>query len=115
MNDYNIGDIVFVLKYKYKSGHEGTAHFFVMIDENQGIELYDYLGFLISSNTDKRTYPYNRILNKDKVNNLRKDSIVKCDDLIEIDKSQIAFKIGHVTKEKLEEFIDTYQKYLNDY
>ena len=42
-----------------------------------------------------------------------KDSIVKCDDLIELDSKEIAFKIGSVTEIELMKFLDTYEKYLN--
>lgn len=41
-----------------------------------------------------------------------KDSIVKCDDLIELDENLIKFKIGEVTLEDLMRFITTYEKYL---
>jgi hypothetical protein len=46
------------------------------------------------------------------LNKLKKDSIVKCDDLIKISEEDIKFKIGEVTEYELEIFIDTYSKYL---
>ena len=53
-------------------------------------------------------------MKKNDTNNLRQDSIVKCDDLIEISENEIRFKIGPVTEEDLSKFIDTYSKYLNE-
>ena len=48
------------------------------------------------------------------INNLRENSIVKCDDLIEISETNIKFKIGTVEQEDLERFIDTYSRYLEE-
>lgn len=111
MKKFNIGDIVFVGKYEYKSGQIGQNHSFVIIDDGQAIDI-NYFGFLLSSNMSKATYPFNETLNKDNINCLRKDSIVKCDDLIELTENEIQFKIGSVTQEDLERFLDTYEKYL---
>ena len=113
MKKYNIGDIVFVSNYKYMSGKFGQNHIFVIIDDGQAVDI-NYFGFLLSSHTEKASFPYNESLNKNKTNNLRKDSIVKCDDLIEITENEIQFKIGTVTQEDLERFIDTYSKYLEN-
>ena len=33
LKKYNIGDIVFVSKYKYKNGNDGENHSFVIIDD----------------------------------------------------------------------------------
>ena len=107
MKSFGIGDIVFVSNYEYKSGNVGQNHSFVIIDIN-------YFGFLLSSHVEKATYPYNEKLDKNNINNLRQDSIVKCDDLIEISENDIRFKIGTVTEEDLNKFIDTYSKYLDE-
>lgn len=112
MKKFKIGDIVFVSNYEYKSGKTGQNHSFVIIDDGQAVDI-NYFGFLISSQINKSTYPYNQIINKNDGNNLLKDSIVKCDDLIEISEKDIKFKIGVVTKEELNKFINTYEKYLN--
>ena len=109
MKLFNVGDIVFVLNYKYKNGNSGQNHIFVIIDDGQ-----DYFGFLLSSQINKSTYPYNHFLNKNKMNNLYKNSIVKCDDLIKISESDIQFKIGEVTESELNRFIDTYENYLEN-
>lgn len=112
MKKYSIGDIVFVAKYEYKSGQIGENHSFVIIDDGQAIDI-NYFGFLLSSNVNKASYPFNEVLNKDNDNNLRKDSIVKCDDLIQLTETEIQFKIGSVAEEDLKRFLDTYEKYLD--
>lgn len=113
MKKFRIGDIVFVSNYEYKSGNVGQNHSFVIIDDGQAIDI-NYFGFLLSSHVEKATYPYNEKLDKNDVNKLREDSIVKCDDLIEISENEIRFKIGTVTEEDLNKFIDTYSKYLDE-
>ena len=113
MKRFSIGDIVFVSNYEYKNGNNGQNHSFVIIDDGQAIDI-NYFGFLLSSHLDKATYPYNEELNRNDTNNLHRDSIVKCDDLIEISENEIKFKIGTVTQEDLERFVDTYSKYLDE-
>lgn len=113
MKQFCIGDIVYVSNYKYKSGIDGTNHSFVIIDDGQAIDI-NYFGFLLSSQLEKATYPYNETLIKNNTNNLHKDSIVKCDDLILISESEIQFKIGQVTEADLEKFISTYERYMNE-
>ena len=113
MKKFNIGDIVFVAKYMYKENTGGQRHSFVIIDEGQAIDI-DYFGFILSSKINKATYPYNEKLNKDNTNKLLKDSIVKCDNLIGISENEIQFKIGSVTEEDLNRFINTYSRYLEE-
>lgn len=113
MKKFNIGDIVFVSNYEYKSGNVGKNHSFVIIDDGQAIDI-NYFGFLLSSHIEKATYPFNEKLERNDSNKLREDSIVKCDDLIEISESEIRFKIGTVTEDDLNKFIDTYSKYLDE-
>ncbi len=113
MKKFSIGDIVFVANYEYKSGENGQNHSFVIIDDGQAVDI-NYFGFLLSSQLSKVTYPYNERLNKDTVNNLNKDGIVKCDDLIEISEKEIQFRIGSVAQEDMERFINTYAKYLEE-
>lgn len=113
MKKFNIGDIVFVSNYEYKNGATGTNHSFVIIDDGQAVDM-NYFGFLLSSKTEKSTYPYNESLNKNQTNGLKKDSIVKCNDLIEIAKREIVFKIGYVEQVELERFMNTYMKYLQE-
>ena len=59
---------------------------------------------LISSNLDKLKFNSNVLLEKDKNNNLHKDSIVKTDVVYKILNEQIIFKIGKVDYEKIEEY-----------
>ncbi len=95
----------------YKNGARGSNHFFVIIDEEQAID-FNYFGFLLSSNINKVSFPYNRLLEKNSQNGLLKDSIVKCDDFIKIENHQIAFKIGSVTEDDLISFLNIYEKFL---
>jgi len=111
MKKFSIGDIVFVANYEYKNGTTGQNHSFVIIDDGQAVDI-NYFGFLLSSNVTKSTYPYNEELNKDSRNHLKKNSIVKCDDLIEIVENEIKFKIGSVAESDLERFLNAYEKYL---
>lgn len=114
MKKFNIGDIVFVAKYSYKSGEVGENHFLVIIDDGQAIEIDSYFGFLLTSNEKQLKYPYNKALKKNSTNNLYKDSVVKCDDFIEISEEEIKFKVGEVEQKDLERFLDTYMKYLEE-
>lgn len=114
MKKFNIGDIVFVAKYQYKSGQIGENHLLVIIDDGQAIALDNYFGFLLTSNQKQIKYPYNKSLKKNDKNHLDKDSVVKCDDFIEISESEIQFKVGSVEQEDLERFLDTYMKYLEE-
>lgn len=113
MKKFNIGDIVFVAKYKYKNNECGNKHCFVIIDDGQAVDI-DYFGFLLSSKLEKATYPYNERLNKNKMNNLYKDSIVKCDDLIKFSENEILLNFGKVTQEELDRFVNTYAKFLEE-
>lgn len=110
---YKVGDIVYVEGYKYKNGESGKRHSFVIIEEGQAIAI-DYFGFLISSKIEKSNFPYNEKINKNITNNLYRDSIVKCDDLIVISEKDIKFKIGEVTEKELKKFKETYMKYLEE-
>lgn len=110
---FNIGDIVFISNYLYKTGQNGHKHIFVIIADGQAVDI-TYFGFLLSSQLSKQSYKYNEKLDKNSVNNLHKDSIVKCDDLISISEKEILFKIGEVSQNELERFIETYFRYLSE-
>lgn len=114
MKKFNIGDIVFVSNYSYKSGLAGTNHLFVIIEDGQAIAWDNYFGFLVTSNLEQKKYPYNKPLNKNDKNHLNKDSVVKCDDFIEISEQEIQFKVGSVEQSDLDRFLDTYMKYLEE-
>lgn len=101
---YNVGDIIYVDKYKYQDGTIGTYHLFVIIDEdNRSIPL-EYFGFLISSKIFKNAYVQNELLKKDKKNNLKYDSIVKLDVTYVIPETNIITKIGSVPESKIIEY-----------
>lgn len=101
---YQIGDIVFVKEYTYSDGKMGNNHFFVIIDQNNTAVPIENFGMLISSNLEKLKFKANILLEKDNVNNLYKDSIVKTDVVYKILNEQILFKIGKVDNEKIEEY-----------
>ncbi|MGN1301952.1 MAG: hypothetical protein ACI4U9_05490 [Clostridia bacterium] len=103
-NIYEIGDIVFVKDYYYSNGKNGQNHLFVIIDQNNIAIPIENFGMLISSNLDKLKYTSNKLIEKDKCNGLKKDSIVKTDVVYKILNSQISFKIGKVDLNKVEEY-----------
>ena len=82
--DYKIGDIVFVKEYIYSDGQKGNNHFFVIIDKDNTAVPIENFGMLISSNLEKLKFKTNKLLEKDALNNLHKDSIVKTDVLYKI-------------------------------
>ena len=110
---YKAGDIVFTEKYKYKNGTEGKNHLFVIIDKAKAVDI-TFFGFLLSSNIKKETYKYNVKIEKNEINRLKKDSIVKCDDLIMLKMDNIKFKIGSVSKNELETFKKIYAEFFKD-
>lgn len=67
----------------------------IIDDDNISVPL-DYFGFLISSKVNKLKYNSNVLLEKDFLNNLSKDSIVKTDYVYKISSDNILFKIGSV-------------------
>ena len=103
-NLYEIGDIVFVREYSYPNGEIGNNHFFVIIDQDNTAVPIENFGMLVSSNLNKLKFKSNRLLEKDKINNLYKDSLVKTDIIYKISNEQIVFKIGIVSYEKIEEY-----------
>ena len=85
-NHYEIGDIVFVKEYSYSDGK------------------IENFGMLVSSNLNKLKFKANKLLEKDEMNNLYKDSLVKTDFVYKISNEQIIFKVGIVSYEKIEEY-----------
>lgn len=111
---YSIGDIVFVKNYQYENGRIGTNHLFVIIDQDNVAVPIENFGMLISSNLDKLKYETNKLLTKDEINGLDKDSIVKIDEIYKIRNEQILFKIGKVDKSKIEEYKQMYYNSKNE-
>lgn len=103
-NLYEIGDIVFVKEYNYPNGEIGNNHFFVIIDQDNTAVPIENFGMLVSSNLNKLRFKSNKILKKDEMNNLHRDSLVKTDIIYKILNEQIIFKIGIVSYEKIEEY-----------
>ena len=103
-NFYEIGDIVFVREYSYPNGEKGNNHFFVIIDQDNTAVPIENFGMLVSSNLNKLKFKTKKLLEKDRTNNLHKDSIVKTDVIYKIPNEQIIFKIGIVSYEKIEEY-----------
>ena len=101
---YKVGDIVFVNHYKYNNGEAGNNHFFVIVEQNNIAVPIENFGMLISSNLEKLKYKSNVKLEKDKMNNLKKDSIVKTDVVYRIKNENIVFKIGEVIPDKVKEY-----------
>lgn len=106
---YNVGDIVFVKKYNYSNGIKGSNHLFLIIEDNYIVSM-DYFCLLISSQLDKLKYETNLFLAKDCKNNLKKDSVLKLDNIYRIENNDILFKIGEVTQEKLNVYRDIFIK-----
>ena len=106
---YSVGDIVFVEKYNYNNGTNGFNHLFLIIEDNYIVSM-DYFCLLISSQLDKLKYDTNLFLAKDSKNKLKKDSILKLDNIYRIENSDILFKVGEVTQEKLNIYRDTFIK-----
>ena len=106
---YNVGDIVFVKKYNYSNGTKGSNHLFLIIEDNYIVSM-DYFCLLISSQLDKLKYETNLFLDKDCKNNLKKDSILKLDNIYRIENNDILFKVGEVTQEKLNVYRDIFIK-----
>ncbi len=113
-NLYEIGDIVFVKQYSYPDGKIGNNHFFVIIDQDNTAVPIENFGMLVSSNLNKLKFKSNKLLEKDEINNLYKDSLVKTDVVYKILNEQIIFKIGIVSYEKIEEYKKSFYDSLRD-
>lgn len=109
--NYNIGDIVFVPKFQYENGSNGSNHLFVIIEKNNYAIPLDYFCLLISSNIKKLRYKENISISKDKLNNLQKDSIIKTDYIYIIEQDIISFRVGIVPEENIEFYKKYCQKY----
>ena len=113
---YDIGDIIFVSKYSYTSNTKGENHLFVVINDDNSVVPLEYFGLIFSSQINKSKensiFKYNEILLSNSTNGLKNDSIVKCDQLYNIPKANILFKIGHVDVDDFIRFINTYNEYL---
>lgn len=100
---YSVGDIVFVNKFTYSNGTEGTKHLFIIISDDWGIP-FEFFCLLISLQTKKLKYSSNKALFKNNQNGLHKDSIVKLDTIYKIKNEDILFKIGSVDKQTIDDY-----------
>ena len=100
---YKVGDIVYVKEYSYSNKKRGYNHLFVIIEQNILVPMENFC-MLISSNLQKLKYKQNIYLEKDNINNLKNDSIVKTDNIYIIENDQILFKIGRVDMNKIKQY-----------
>ena len=99
---YDIGEIIYVKD--YKDNGKVNNHLFVIVDDdNYGVPI-DYFCMIISSNLDKLKYKSNKLLEKDNINNLNKDSLVKTDTIYDIKYDEISFSVGKVDIELVKEY-----------
>lgn len=87
---------------------DGTNHIFVIIGKDNFAVPIEYFGMLISSKIYKVKYDTNEFLEKDSINKLNKDSIVKLDEVYRIKEEAINFKIGKVDEDKIEDYKKRY-------
>lgn len=100
---YKIGDIIYLKDNKYVNNHL----FVIVDDDNYGVPI-DYFCMVISSNLDKLRFKSNRLLKKDDINNLTKDSLVKTDVIYDINYNEISFCVGKVPIELVNEYEKLY-------
>ena len=77
---------------------------FVIIGKDNFAVPIEYFGMLISSKIYKVKYDTNEFLEKDSINKLNKDSIVKIDEVYRIKEETISFRIGKVDEDKIEDY-----------
>ncbi len=91
---------------------------FVVISDDDKFVLLEYFGLIVSSHIEKSkdnsNLIYNEFLRRTNSNNLKYDSIVKCDQLYTIPSNNILFKIGTVDADDFIRFIGAYEIYLNN-
>lgn len=116
---YGIGDIVVAAEAQDITDETNNVnnHLFVVIDDDGNSVPVDYFGMVISSNTNKSKensrFIYNETIYKNSENNLRVDSIVKCDHLFQIPSTSIYKKIGFINSDEMDLFLNSFENYLN--
>ena len=115
---YKMGDIVFARKAMNNESNEKVEnHLYVIIDNDGNVVPADYFGFVVSSQTskskDNSIFKYNEPISMSETNNLKSDSIVKCDQLFDIPANKISIKIGTVTTEEMTRFLDAFEDFSN--
>jgi len=117
-----VGDIVCVNNFTYPNGSDGSYHNFVIvaIDEDElTLAHLDYFGFLVSSQINKnsdvnKNFPYNEPIDPGEVSGLQKKSHVKCDELFNVKPDNVFMKLGMVTDEQYNKFMELYHKSLSE-
>lgn len=114
---YEKGDIIFASNaIKVPDNDTIKSHLYVIIDDDGNIVPADYFGFVLSSRIEKSKnnspFKYNEPIMKSDENNLDVDSIVKCDQLMDIPSQYIQCKIGAVPEYQLNTFLDAFEDYL---
>lgn len=112
--NYKMGDIIFASEAIKRNENDSVkSHLFVLIDDDGNVVPADYFGFVVSSNLDKSNknspYKYNEEIKRNNNNNLMVDSIVKCDQLMQIPRGNINKKIGEVDEEDLMRFLSAFE------
>ena len=115
---YEIGDIVWVAEFEDDNKKMVDHHYFVVVSDDGKLIPADYFGFVISSNLnkskEKSKFKYNEPIKKNNSNNLTVDSIVKCDQLFQIPKKTISYKLGSVDVENMIRFLKAYEEFVNN-
>lgn len=113
-----MGDIVYVNEFDYRNNQSGQNHLFVVVGDDGRVLPLEYFGLIVSSHREKSKenslLKYNEPLDKNVRNALKKDSIVKCDQLYNFPKINIQFKIGSVDVDDFIRFINAYENYLDE-
>lgn len=101
-------------KYNYDGGEKGKNHLFVIIDDDDNLVPIEYFGMIVSSRTEKSKFKYNESLNRNSKNNLKVDSIIKCDNVYKIPQKNIQCKIGQVDVDDYMRFMVVYNRALQE-
>lgn len=114
---YEKGDIIFASEAVNMDNNDNIrSHLYVLIDDDGNIVPADYFGFVLSSRIEKSKnnshYKYNEPITKNDTNSLDVDSIVKCDQLMQIPTKNIQCKIGEVQENELNTFLDAFENYI---
>lgn len=89
---------------------KGTNHIFVIIEKDNYAVPIEYFTMLISPHLDKLKFSTNKLLLKDELNKLKRDSIVKTDVIYKVKNEDIEFKIGEVTEKTVLEYKKNLEK-----
>ena len=91
----------------------------IIINSTQQVNIVIYKKGIFSSKKlksvkNKKKYKYNIKINKDKENNLYKNSIVKTDHIYKLNKKDILKKVGKIDSDMIKLFESKYEEYSNE-